>query len=115
FRLQLSYCSPASQTLVIAVCETKHVDLLNALPNSASSKELPSFISYRKPFASNSAGLACFVRNTVPTLPRPDLEKSPHVLALQLTLPSTASPCILLTCYRHKAEGAAGWNRITES
>jgi len=115
-RLELRYSSPMyDNSNVLAVCcvETKHDPL--AQPRTAGTRDLQGFVTYRKPFSSNSGGIAIFLKQTVPARHRADLEKSPHCLIMECQMPGAPGPCLLCVCYRRQAEGAAGWTSLKRS
>jgi len=115
-RLDLRYSSPMyDNSGVLAVCcvETKHDPL--ALPRTPGTRDLQGYVSYRKPFSSNSGGIAVFLKQTVPARHRADLEQSPHCLILECRMQGAPGPCLLCVCYRRQAEGAACWARLKRS
>ena len=115
-RMELKYSR--SDALMLAICETHHVDNSLAVPNSptaSSCRELHGFKAIRKPFAANSGGIAAFLRPELPVKPRPDLERSPHVLCLETRFPGSHENCIVMICYRREAEGSAGWRSLASS
>src|SRR6185312_12652169 len=102
-------------TYAICVAETKHPPLQDAKPNAPETREIPGFVAYRKPFAQNSAGLVAFLRDSVTSRHRHDLEKSNHCLILECVFPGAAGPCLLCICYRRDAEGADGWKAVKQT
>jgi len=115
-RMELLYASDLYENDgVLAVCciETKHHP--QPLPRSSGTRELPSYVSYRKPFAENSGGIAVFLKQSVSAAHRPDLEASPHCLILECKMPGAPGPCLLSVCYRRQAEGKQGWLSLKTS
>lgn len=103
------------QPLIFGICETRHEPEVSAFPNSPSLYDLPDYVSFRKPYASNSAGLVAFVRQSLVCRRRPELEQSAHCLALEVQLACAPRPTIIVFCYRLDSAGKQGWTALAES
>ena len=98
-RMELLYCSRMydnDENLALCVVETHHDSL--ALPGTPAARDLPGFVTYRKPFGANSGGIALFLKQCVPARHRADLELSPHCLIVQCQMPGAPGPCLLCVC-----------------
>jgi hypothetical protein len=96
----------AQDPLIIAVNEAK-------IPDSASVKPLPGYSVESKPFLANQSGTVVYVADRLSYQRRPDLERSSHVLAVQVRLPKQSM--LILAVYVQERAGSAGRKAVWQS
>jgi hypothetical protein len=84
----------ADDPLCILLNETKHV-------NESDIKALPGYTAVSKRFMPRMSGLIVYVAERLSFVRRPDLELSPHVLAIECSL--KGQHLVILACYHHEA------------